>query len=246
MADIEKQEAPQQAPEAHGRKFTRLVAKDSRDKQYGMKLRHRSTALTRHWQLDAYLDQGGTSQCVAYSATHFLLASPVRNTTGGIGRGEFMRNLYVECQRNDEWPGEEPDYEGTSVRAAAKILKARGYISEYSWAWDAETVAQWILQRGPVMVGTWWKWDMFDTDRSGFISATGQNVGGHAYLLVGINRSKEVPRSAGGGTGAFRLHNSWGRGWGNRGRAWISFAQMDQLIRDDGEACAAVEVDTDR
>jgi C1A family cysteine protease len=38
------------------------------------------------------------------------------------------------------------------------------------------------------------------------------------------------------------MKNSWGRGWGIDGRASISFADMERLILDNGEACMAVQV----
>mgnify|MGYP006891290300 CR=1 FL=1 len=67
--------------------------------------------------------------------------------------------LYNEAQKIDQWPGE--DYDGTSVRAGAAVLKSKGYISGYNWAWDVETVVNALLTLGPVVVGTWWTYDMF-------------------------------------------------------------------------------------
>lgn len=138
--------------------------------------------------------------------------------------------LYNEAQKVDEWPGE--DYDGTSVRAGAKILKSKGYISSYAWAWDLETTIQALLTAGPVVVGTTWLYDMFFPNEKGIIKASGEIMGGHAYLLDGVNVNKQL----------FRIKNSWGRQWGYKGFAYISFNDMEKLILDDGEVCLAQEI----
>ena len=239
---IETQTPP---PAKQQRGFGRLIAKDPRDLRYAMAPRLApTTRVYRYWNPPIVLDQGYTSQCVAYSTVGWLLAGPVRNTEfhNRVQQDltSYLTNLYRECQRVDEWPGE--DYEGTSVRACFKLMKEKGFATEYVWAFDAETVARHVLETGPCVVGTWWKSDMDRPDDEGYIHASGGNRGGHAWLISGFSRLKRCPD---GSTGAFRMQNSWGIGWGDRGRAWISFSDLDALIRDDGEAVAAVEVDLD-
>ena len=48
---------------------------------------------------------------------------------------------------------------------------------------------------------------------------TGTNYGGHAQCIVGFDDTIETPD----GTGAFRVVNSWGTGWGDNGFYWISY-----------------------
>jgi C1A family cysteine protease len=36
--------------------------------------------------------------------------------------------------------------------------------------------------------------------------------------------------------------NSWGPGWGQNGRAWITFKDLDRLIKAEGEAAVAMEM----
>ena len=71
---------------------------------------------------------------------------------------------------------------------------------------------------------------MSTPDSNGFLNCTGQVVGGHAYLLMGFSNRRQ----------AFRITNSWGRDWGDWGRAWLRYEDAAALLRQ-GEACAAIE-----
>lgn len=189
----------------------------------------------RHWNAGAILDQGSTPQCVGYAGWGWLAGGPVVNLP------TFSpTNLYHWAQDNDEWPGR--DYDGSSTLGLMKALKARGYIDKYIWAFDAETLMAWVLTTGPVLVGTNWHREMFMPRGDGFLEVAGPNVGGHEYRLVGADRDKVCPRECGGGRGAFRQVNTWGRGWGEQGRSWISAHDLHGLIRAQGEAVTALEI----
>jgi C1A family cysteine protease len=56
-------------------------------------------------------------------------------------------------------------------------------------------------------------------------------LGGHAYVINGIDIDKKL----------FRIKNSWGQRWGKNGFAFISFTDMEKLIRENGEICIAAE-----
>ena len=216
-------------------KFGRRYAPDERDRLFAIP-RLTSTRVARYWSTFDPLDQGQTSQCVAYSTCHWLLTAPVRNLTFDRqfpNIQAFAGYLYKECQFVDEWPGE--DYEGTSVRAAFKLLKQWGYVSEYRWAWDAETVALHVLEVGPVVVGTNWYGLMMSPSAANYLELKGEIVGGHAYMLTGFSRRRN----------AFRVFNSWGRAWGQNGRAWLRYDDFQRLLKEQGEACTATEVDKD-
>jgi hypothetical protein len=205
----------------------RRAAPDERDRRFMLQRVPTAPVTQRTWYAGKVLDQGATSQCVAYSGVKYLQASPV------INRPLFApADVYRQCLLVDEWPGE--DWEaGTSVRALFKVLKTMGYIGEYRWAFDAETVINHVLSAGPVVMGTVWTMDMFmPHNETGFIEPTGSIVGGHAWVVVGASRKRR----------AVRMINSWGDGWGQRGRAWVSFDSLDYLIRQDGEACVATEI----
>src|SRR4051812_13317178 len=114
----------------------RLHAPDARDQGFALRvgLPH-VEPFTKYWPMTAgVLDQGDSSECVAFAWTHFLLAAPTTHKAGGLGDtpNKFADGLYRRAQQVDEWPGE--DYDGTSVRAGAKVLQADGRLLEYRWA----------------------------------------------------------------------------------------------------------------
>lgn len=187
---------------------------------------------TRYWNSGGVLDQGNTPQCVGYAGWGWLAGGPV------INHPPFTpTELYYWAQDRDEWPGR--NYEGTSTLGLMKALKDRGYINEYRWAPDADTLVRWYLSTGPVLCGTDWYIDMCDIDRDGFIHPTGENVGGHEWRVIGGNLDKKCPD---GSTGASRIVNSWGDNWADHGRAWISNKDLDFLIKNNGEAVTAMEI----
>jgi len=214
----------------------RLYIPDNRDSKFQMKsiLPKSDPGISyKYWWPSGWWgNQGNTPHCVAFSWVHWLSAGPITQKKSRLGgKAPFDTSyLYKEAQKVDEWPGE--NYNGTSVRAGAKILKGAGFISNYLWAWDLDTTVQAVLTKGPVVVGTWWYSGMFHPDSNGVIKTSGSKIGGHAYLLDGINVEKRL----------FRIKNSWGRNWGKRGFAYISFDDMNKLITDQGEVCLSTEI----
>ena len=216
----------------------RVRVEDANDERFPMRSllpAATSERTYRYWWPSGWWgNQGSLPHCVAYSWMHFIEDGPVTHfyESNDDHHEKPLFNttsLYNEAQKVDAWPGE--NYDGTSVRAGAKILQKRGVIGEYRWAWDVDTVIQTLLEVGPVVAGTWWYSSMFQPDDEAIIKVEGSRAGGHAYLLNGVNTKK----------GLIRIKNSWGRAWGNKGFAYISFEDMDRLIREAGEACIATE-----
>lgn len=196
-----------------------------------------TVATSKTWSSPGVLDQGATSQCVAFSGFKYLTSGPVINRRPK----ERPRDLYRECLLVDEWPGEDWDG-GTSVRALFKVFQRLGYVDEYRWAFDCETVVNHVLTTGPIVMGTVWSERMANLPRTNYIDVDAdlRSVDeGHAWLIIGANRKRKNPNRS---VGAARMINSWGEGWGQKGRAWITFEDLDRLIKEDGEACVATEV----
>lgn len=211
----------------------RLQSIDSRDILYSLGTYVMSLpevdSKVRYWHsYNQYFDQGPTSQCVEYAWHHWLVDSPIRHGEQPLWQ---FGSVYNRAQQIDEWEGE--DYDGTSVRAGAKVLQELGYISQYLWTWDINTIIDTVLKVGPVVVGTYWYESMFypDLSKLGRIEVNGRLAGGHAYVINGVNLGAEE----------FRIKNSWSRDWGRTGHARIKISDMERLINEDGEACLAVE-----
>lgn len=211
----------------------RAYARDDRDNNYLIEnsgLLGTSARTSRYWDDEQWWgNQGNTSECVAYAWTHWLEDGPFYQASSP----QPILNpntVYREAQKVDEWPGE--NYNGTSVRAGAKILQSLGYIQNYYWTANINTLINTVLNVGPVVVGTHWYRNMFYPSKAtGIIRASGRMVGGHAYVINGVDTKKKL----------FRIKNSWGRKWGQNGRAFISFTDMAKLISRFGEVCLATE-----
>ena len=170
--------------------------------------------------------------CVAYAWMHYLEDGPVIQDSLTESRSKPFYNpkqFYDLCQKNDQWDGEA--YDGTSVRAGAKILNHLGIVKSYRWAFTLEDVLSTVKYIGPMVVGTRWYSEMSNPTPAGILRARGTMQGGHAYVINGLDET----------TGLFRIKNSWGRDWGKQGYAFIPFEDFEKLLLNGGEACIAFE-----
>jgi hypothetical protein len=208
--------------------FGRLCIPDSRDNNFQVKtLLKVSKRKTRSWKDTIWTgDQGRTPECVAFAWTGWLEAGPIYQ--GPPHPVVNPDDVYKKAQKLD---GEPLPHDGTTVRAGAKVLQKLGFIKNYYWANTIDELVQTILQLGPVVVGTNWFKNMMNPDSSNVIHATGTKLGGHGYLLSGVNTTTDL----------FRIRQSWGLQWGVKGHAYVSINDMAKLLKDQGEACLATE-----
>lgn len=207
----------------------RIVTNDVRDFDYRMEsvLPERSPKGLdfRNWDNCHWIgDQKGSRRCVGYAFTSWY-CEQVTHTS------DFPPidpdGLYYDCKIAENEAGSEL---GTSVRTAAKIMHQKGMIHGYYWGFDAGIVARALLTTGPVVVGTNWYADMDRPGKNALLAVSGKNRGGHAYLIDGYSRTKKL----------FRIKNSRGREWGEGGRAYMWFEDLDRLIRERGEVCLPI------
>jgi len=123
------------------------------------------------------------------------------------------------------WPSE-------SAYSHALPFRCRG------WAWfrtrdtNGVNAAKQILNNGSTLVLGIWCWDnIINIDSFNNIYCVadryGSNRGGHGVCIVGYDDTL----TTNDGPGAFRLTNSWGKGWGDEGFWWMSYAAvMDSFL----------------
>lgn len=221
----------------------RIYVADERDKNYPFTSYHQqlitgtsdpSVSKKFWWSGGWWGDQGYTPQCVAYAFNHWLADGPVSFSMENVAP-IAPETLYCEAQKVDPWPGDCSTklYDGTSVRAGATVLKNLGYIKEYRWITDIDTLVSTVLNIAPVVVGTLWLENMFNTvESNGYVlDVSGSSAGGHAYLVNGVDLNR----------GVFRIKNSWSQYWGKYGHAYIKIEDMDSLLRNFGEACVLLQ-----
>lgn len=227
-------------PEPIVRGFGRRHIPDVRDNQFPMRavLRAQPLPSSRYYNTgkNLPLDQGETGTCVAHAWTGFLCAALLmcRNPPN-------VFDTYRGIVAIDEFPENDSEATatdiadlqgGTSVRAGAQYLRTKGHVKSFLWTRSADEAATWLLSgKGTIVLGTRWDWNMSTLDKKGFANLGGGEAGGHAYLATGYNRVSK----------AFRCLNSWGREFGQLGKFWVRHDDMQRLIHEDGEACAAVE-----
>ena len=203
------------------RKFDRLRSFDERSRNYRIsRLLEDKEPISKVWPCQKVLDQGNEGSCVGHGVAHELIADPMEALWVDH---DYARHIYLEAQKIDEWPGE--GYEGTSVLAGMKYANGVGWYESFYWALTHLETQLGIGYEGPGVAGTNWYSGMMEPNSRGFIYPTGDNLGGHCYLFVGVNVEDEY----------FTIHNSWGSEWGINGQAYISFDNYEILRSKSGE-----------
>lgn len=214
--------------------FGRLAEHDERNLNFTLRttgIQERSYTHPLPEPLD--LNQGSTGMCVSTAIGYDLALAPVyvRNIT----IPKLKEKIYYEAQKIDpfpggDYPGATPKKAGTSLLAGMKVTQALGYFSEYRWVFNAYDLALGVGSVSPAVIGVNWYTGMMRPDANRYIHPTGTIVGGHAICVRGVNFKKKL----------FVLQNSWGMNWGANGCCLISFANMDMLLKQNGDACFAV------
>ena len=205
------------------------LTKDKRDKRFRVPYRE-SDRTYRYWTVPRILNQGSTNMCVAYAWLGFFADSPMPQRPIPFYP---PKKLYRKALELDEYPGE--DDLGTSVRGGAKAAIALGQKIEYRWAQTIEEVIATVLEIGPMVVGTIWLPSMMNPKGTGPMKIDHKVKtfpGAHAYVLSGVNTKD----------GVFRLQNSWGTAWANKGQAIITIDDFAKLNKYGYEACIAMEL----
>lgn len=220
----------------------RRVAFDERSKQFPMRalLPTRVERVAKIWDTPRPplpTDQGREGACCGHGWSAELACDPVRYPVSDA----FAYAFYLDCRKVDQAEGRYWD-EGASVLAGAKVAKQRGLISSYRWAFGIEDCIDVLCSSGPVVLGIPWWSSMYGTQPGGMLEVSGEVVGGHCILAIGyLPEYRPIPNGPNVGP-VVVLSNSWGPTWGINGIGYMKVADLDRLLRDNGEACIAVDV----
>lgn len=174
------------------------------------------------------LDQGDTPHCVGFSMAAFGINLPVFTPY----TNEAGHKFYYQCKDLDGKPKSE---EGSTIRTASKLLKQEGIIEAYAFATNIAVMKWWVLNRGPLIVGTIWTEEMITPGPDNILKTGGAVAGGHAYLINEWRKDNYIG-----------IQNSWGSTWGCNGKAYIHVMDFEKLFAYDGEAMTAVELENRR
>jgi hypothetical protein len=226
----------------------RLPEFDDRSRRFAVRelLDMSKPVRSKSWSLNIWLDQGNSSACVGFSRTYDLAAvpTPIRKPDGSLLDNEFGQALYHLAQKYDQWEGEEPVYEGSSVLGGLKALRVLGFVGEYRWAFSREDFWLALSYLGPVVLGTVWLNSMFNPKPNGLLTVDvgSGEAGGHAYVANSIKVTKQAKRRWLGPDEFIRDEplilgrNSWGRDWGKDGHWAMWASDVERLRAMDGDA----------
>ncbi|MDR1159107.1 MAG: C1 family peptidase, partial [Syntrophomonadaceae bacterium] len=114
--------------------------------------------------------------------------------------------------KNDVAPLPDP----VPFRALAGAQK----IVSYARLYTLEDIKEAVFREGVVLTAAFVTDSFVNPKNGAFIDkAEGAVKGGHAFLIIGWNDYLDYQ----GTTGFFRIRNSWGEEWGEKGHAWLSY-----------------------
>lgn len=200
---------------------------------WGYQARRATQLKTVLWSHKApVLDQGNLGSCTGNALAQCC------NTALFVGsrpKGRYLdenaaRDLYSRATHLDNDPASWPPTDtGSSGIAVAKAGVQLGYLTSYRHAFGMDHFLA-SIQLSPVIVGTEWLQNMFDTTPTGFVTVTGDVAGGHEYLALGVNMSGRYVTCL----------NSWGAGWGVNGRFKVHFDDFAKLLANQGDVTVPV------
>lgn len=182
------------------------------------------------------LDQGDSPQCTGFGTAHEAACGPVTipNVDAAWAHRRYLRNVEVDQAAGRFFNG------GATVQATMQAGKDDGVFTGYVWNLGLDDTLDALSAVGPQCLGTTWKSGMFAPTPDGRLRVTGQDEGGHFYLLAA--RVEQHPKF---GPGAWII-NSWGN-WGvgvpelgmSTGCAFVTDDDLGILLEEDGESTCA-------
>lgn len=218
-----------------GKRLGRNVSHDSRNRRYPH--RRSGRALTSQlWPRNIpILDQGNTGSCTGEEETGALGTGPLwaalsPDQRALVGQALAYR-LYSDAEVIDG-DGPYPPYDnGSSGPSAAQAALNMGFIAGYTHCFAVADVLD-ALETGPVGIGSNWYSSMDSPDSTGLVTVSPDAYvrGGHEYLC----RGKDVDLQL------LHFDNSWGPSFGVNGSFSYSYATLERLLSEQGDATVSL------
>ncbi len=162
------------------------------------------------WKTGKIYNQESPS-CVGCAAALLLSSEPNPIAFAKVPDPEF---ILKEAKKFDETAKT-----GTSLKSGLKAIQKLGYVKSYYYSDKIDEILVAIMNLGPVIVGVDWYHGM--NDCTGQLIAGGGVAGNHAFLIYGVDLEKKQ----------FLLANSFGEGWGWKGKAQVDFVTMNKIFK---------------
>lgn len=220
-----------------GKRLGRHIEHDPRSKNYPFEAATVELHTTYHGHYGGILDQGQLGSCTGNATAGAVntrpLDQPKIDMRNPLVEADALA-LYERATVLDGFPGEyPPDDTGSSGIAAAKAAVEKGYCGSYRHTFSIDAALQ-ALMHGPLSLGIAWYEGFDDPDASGLIKIAGQIRGGHQIVSDGFYLETDLAQSI------VECRNSWGLGYGVRGRMHMTVSTLQQLLEDSGDSTILV------
>jgi len=216
----------------------RNVNHDPRSRAYAIKSWAAAAVTTRHERLIPVLDQGNVGACTGHALTGALgstgLVAPTLHALdqddadpAEVLTAAFALERYKRATAIDPFAGVyPPDDTGSDGLSVCKAAQFDGLIAGYEHAMSVDAMVT-GLQSNAGIAGVSW-YSSFDYPTEGVLSLlpNARVLGGHEFHVLNVDMARQW----------FECVNSWGPGWGDRGRFFVPFPIMERLLREDGDA----------
>jgi hypothetical protein len=213
----------------------RHVHHDERSRNYAFDSSDIVITSVVHARAIGILDQSRVGSCTGNAGIGALATDPVfdpvkAETFYPMTESGALK-LYSDAEDVDGDGPYPPNDNGSCGLSIAKCLQRANLISGYQHTFSLEDALK-ALMTGPVLFGTNWYDRMFAPDPDGRVQIGGSLAGGHEI----------VARQVEAETDRVWFDNSWGEGWGVKGRFYLIFDDLGMLLGQDGDIVVPVPV----
>ena len=215
-----------------GKRLGRHVRHDSRNRRYAWQ-RSGSAPASQMWARHGdVLDQGNLGSCTGNALVGALECDPVFGSLPPAHPAldeTLAVAVYSAAEKLDGGAGYPPEDNGSSGPSAAQAAVNMNLISGFLHCFSLPDVLD-ALQFHPVMIGANWYQGFDSPDSTGLVTISGNVRGGHEFLCRGVDVDTQT----------LHFDNSWGTSWGADGSFSMSYATLERLLGEQGDATIAL------